>query len=221
MPPRSRGLNANTVDTILSSFRPRTQLIPSSKCLQCRHTLSQQGLNPTKRQHAIVRAFSTSLHFQKKSSASSKSNRSSPDVTPPKNKSRSIPDNAATRERDQEIDPYDFTDLNAAISKALARLKDALTRTRDAGRITPEMLEQLPVEVNMKGHDAHGASAHKEKLKLGDMASVVPKGGRTVQVFCAEEAVCRSPACIISTLLWKTILTMTLSSSKLNPSYLR
>jgi len=105
-----------------------------------------------------------------------------------------VPDNAATRERDKEIDPYDFTDLNAAISKAIARLKDSLTRTRDAGRITPEMLEHLPVEVNLKGHDAHGAPAHKERMKLGDMASVVPKGGRMLQVFCAEEAVRRLPA---------------------------
>ena len=62
-------------------------------------------------------------------------------------------------------------------------------KTKDAGRVTPEMIEQLPVEINVKGADTERGSAHKEKARVGDLASVVAKGGRSVNVFCAEEAV--------------------------------
>lgn len=110
-------------------------------------------------------------------------------MKPPK-KEVHVPDNAATRERDSEVDPYDFSDLNNKISKAISRLKDALVKTREAGRVTPDMVEALPVEVNVKGHDAHGAPPHKERLKIGDLASVTPKGGRMMQVFCAEQSAC-------------------------------
>ena len=142
--------------------------------------------------------FSTTAALPKKSSSSSKSSKRSPDVTSSKNKSAHVPDNAATKERYAEVDPYDFTDLNAGIAQAVARLKDALAKTRDAGRVTPEMLEGLPVDLNIKGSHTHGGSPHKESSKIGDLASVVPKGGRMMQVFCAEEAVrCSdiSPSC--------------------------
>ncbi|KAK5050385.1 hypothetical protein LTR84_003666 [Exophiala bonariae] len=135
-----------------------------------------------------MRAFSTSQVFQKKSSASSKSARTSPEVTSPKDKSQPIPDNAATQEKDEEIDPYDFTVLDRGIASAIARLKDALTKTRDAGRITPVMVEELPVDLNVKGKETHGTSPHRERTKIGDIASVVPKTGRMLQVYCAEEA---------------------------------
>ncbi|KAI9872009.1 MAG: hypothetical protein M1823_008287, partial [Watsoniomyces obsoletus] len=38
------------------------------------------------------------------------------------------------------------------------------------------------------GSNTSGASAHKEKTRIGDISSVVPKGGRSMQVFCSEEA---------------------------------
>jgi hypothetical protein len=135
--------------------------------------------------------MSTTSPLLKKSSASSKSSRKSPDVTSTKNNrdGAHIPDNAATRNRDREIDPYNFTELNAGIAKAVARLKDALVKTRDAGRITPEMVESFPVELNIKGAAAHGSKPHHERQRLGDVASVVQKGGRMVQVYCSEEAV--------------------------------
>lgn len=107
----------------------------------------------------------------------------------PKNKSGPIPDNANTQAKDQEIDPYDFTVLDQGIASAVARLKDALTKTRDAGRITPVMVEDLPVDLNFKGRETHGTAPHKERAKIGDIASVVPKTGRMLQVYCAEEAV--------------------------------
>jgi ribosome recycling factor len=135
-------------------------------------------------------AFSTSSTAQKKSSGSAKSSRKSPDLSSLSHKDdKHVPDNKATKSRDAEIDPYDFTELDAGIAKAVSRLKDALLKTKDAGRVTPEMIEQLPVEINVKSADSGRGSAHREKSKVGDLASVVAKGGRTVNVFCGEEAV--------------------------------
>ncbi|RMZ85225.1 hypothetical protein DV738_g192, partial [Chaetothyriales sp. CBS 135597] len=42
------------------------------------------------------------------------------------------------------------------------------------------MIEALSVEVNSSG-------GGKEKTRIGAIASVVPKGGRSMQVFCADE----------------------------------
>jgi hypothetical protein len=138
----------------------------------------------------VARAFSTTSTAQKKSSGSAKSSRKSPDLSSLTHKdAQHIPNNAATKSRDADIDPYDFTELDAGISKAISRLKDALLKTKDAGRVTPEMIEQLPVEINVKSADSGKGGAHKEKSKVGDLASVVAKGGRTVNVFCGEEAV--------------------------------
>ncbi|KAK5071080.1 hypothetical protein LTR64_007583 [Lithohypha guttulata] len=136
-------------------------------------------------------AFSTSPSYLKKSSANKKSSKKSPDVGPP-DVEEHVPDNQATKERDADIDPYDFSQLEAGIASAIARLKDALTKTRDAGRVTPDMIEALPVELNLKHPDqskpkGKGEHPHHERTKLGDIASVVPKGGRMLQVFAAEE----------------------------------
>ena len=51
------------------------------------------------------------------------------------------------------------------------------------------MIESLPVELNIKGGATQGGPTHHERTKIADLASVVPKGGRSMQVFCAEEAV--------------------------------
>lgn len=104
-----------------------------------------------------------------------------------------VPDNKATANKDAEVDPYDHSELEAGIASAVARLKDALTKTRDAGRVTPDMVESLQVELNVKHPDqskpkGKAEQPHHERVKLGDIASVVPKGGRMLQVFAAEEA---------------------------------
>ncbi|EXJ78034.1 hypothetical protein A1O3_09194 [Capronia epimyces CBS 606.96] len=176
----------------LLAAQPQSSSQPSI-CLQCRSlllrrpTLVSASLQRPSQAAAAAQQFSTSTGWLKKSSSSNKSSRKSPEVTPPK-KEGHVPDNMATRGRDSELDPYDFTDLNDKIAKAISRLKDGLVKTRDAGRVTPAMVESLPVEINVKGHDAHGASPHKERTKIGDLASVTPRGGRMVQVFCAEQA---------------------------------
>ncbi|KAJ9615873.1 ribosome-recycling factor [Cladophialophora chaetospira] len=163
-----------------------------SLCLQCRTRILQRSWTTTtnfRTTQVQARTFSTPSVHLKKSSASPKSNRKSPNLDSLTHKDeKHIPGNKATRNRDAELDPYDFSELEAGIAKAVAHLKDALVKTKDAGRVTPEMIEQLPVEINVQGSDTGRGSAHKEKAKVGDLASVVAKGGRTVNVFCAEEA---------------------------------
>ncbi|KIW38550.1 uncharacterized protein PV06_09506 [Exophiala oligosperma] len=186
-------------DFVSLSRRPFTARAPAPAplCPQC-HSRRFFNLRGTEQQphwrsvsssssSSRRRAFATSSALLKKSSSSSKSSRKSPEVSPPKVNTH-VPDNAATKNRDGEVDPYDFTDLNAGIANAVARLKDALVRTRDAGRVTPDMIESLPVELNVKGAAAHGTRAHHERTKLGDIASVVQKGGRMLQVYCSEES---------------------------------
>ena len=100
-----------------------------------------------------------------------------------------MPDNASEKGRRAEVDPYDHSVLESGISKAIERLKEALTKTRSAGRISPETIENLPVEINIKRDPGASGRDHKESGRLGDYATVVPKGGRVMQVFVAEERV--------------------------------
>lgn len=163
-----------------------TPLRPPPICLSCRRQLQLVQYSSTS-----LRTLTTTRPLQKKSSSSSKSSRKSPKVGSP-SVSEHIPDNHATVNRDRDVDPYDYSELNAGIASALARLKDSLAKTRDAGRVTSSMLEALPVDLNVKHPDqsqpkGKGESAHHERARLGDIASVVPKGGRMLQVFAAEE----------------------------------
>ncbi|OAL33994.1 hypothetical protein AYO20_06642 [Fonsecaea nubica] len=201
MPPRSRETAQAIQQLLLPAHR---QLRPSSLsqqqqslCFQCQTRLLRSYVPrrilpvrvPTQARQVPARTLSTSTSLLKKSSGSSKSSRKSPSVDSLRHKDDvHIPDNKATRNRDSEIDPYDFSELEAAIAKAVARLKEALVKTKDAGRVTPEMIEALPVEINVKGAETGRGSPHKEKVKVGDLASVVAKGGRSVQIFCAEES---------------------------------
>ena len=125
------------------------------------------------------RDLTTTAHLFKKGAHKSAS---APKSTP-------IPDNNAQRNRDAEADPYDYSDLEAGITHAVEKLKDALQKTRSAGRISPETLEGLPVQLNVKRDPKSSGQNHKENVRLGDVATVVPKGARLMQIYVAEEAV--------------------------------
>lgn len=77
-------------------------------------------------------------------------------------------------------DPSDFSALEADIAAAVERLKDDLSKLRAGGRFNPEVLENLRV--------APDKTAATKKVKLSDLAQVVPKG-RTVQVMVGEKDV--------------------------------
>lgn len=118
-----------------------------------------------------------------------------------------MPDNAAQHNRGREIDPYDFSELESKIQKALSRLADALAReTRNAGRsVSVETMEALPVEIKTgesPKHDPHRGSPpaggfSKETVRLGEVATVVWRGGRTMQILAHEESV----SCVSQTIL--------------------
>ncbi|GAB1198232.1 hypothetical protein APSETT444_007545 [Aspergillus pseudonomiae] len=101
-------------------------------------------------------AFSTCPLLFKKKDKTKSSSTSSPDARPPK---------AAV----VSDDPYDLAQLHHGIAAAVCRLKDELSKLRLGGRLNTDAIENLRVQLS-KGS--------KETLKLGDLAQVVPKGGR-------------------------------------------
>lgn len=77
-------------------------------------------------------------------------------------------------------DPFDLSQLHNGISTAVARLKDDLSKLRAGGRFNTAVLESLRV---------HLSKDSKDSVKLGDLAQVVPKGGRMITLLAAEEDV--------------------------------
>lgn len=77
-------------------------------------------------------------------------------------------------------DPFDLSTLNSGISTAISRLKDDLSKLRAGGRFNTATLEVLKVQLSKDIQDS---------VKLGDLAQVVPKGGRMVTILVAEEEV--------------------------------
>jgi ribosome recycling factor len=74
-------------------------------------------------------------------------------------------------------DPHDFSTLEMGIKKALNKLQEDLSKLRTGGRFNPEFLES--VRVQLKKED-------KLTIRLGDLAQVVPKGGRSIVVLAGE-----------------------------------
>lgn len=77
-------------------------------------------------------------------------------------------------------DPFDLSQLQDDIAATVSRLKDDLSKLRAGGRLSTETIEGLWVQLS-KGS--------KDSVRLGELAQVVPKGGRMVTVFVAEEDV--------------------------------
>lgn len=75
---------------------------------------------------------------------------------------------------------FDASATAALRESAIERLKDDLSKLRAGGRFNPEVLENLRV--------APDKTAATKKVKLSDLAQVVPKG-RTVQVMVGEKDV--------------------------------
>ncbi|PBP22416.1 hypothetical protein BUE80_DR006673 [Diplocarpon rosae] len=75
-------------------------------------------------------------------------------------------------------DPYDFSTLNLGIERVLEKLKVDLSKLRTGGRFNPEVLENLRV---------HLVKDSKASEKLGDLAQVLPKGGRSLMILVGEK----------------------------------
>lgn len=80
-------------------------------------------------------------------------------------------------------DPNDFSALEAGIQKALTKLQDDLSKLRTGGRFNPELLEGVRVQLKKD---------NKQSIRLGDLAQVVPKGGKSIVVLVGEADVSKS-----------------------------
>jgi ribosome recycling factor len=123
------------------------------------------------------RPFSTSQTLQKKAGKANKANArtdSSPPVTEP----------GAPTPTD---DAFDLSGLESQILKSIERLTHELSQLRGGGRMNPEIIESLKVQLGTAGKDGKG----KETVKLGDITQVVPRG-RVLNVICGEAEVCRA-----------------------------
>ncbi|GAD92644.1 ribosome recycling factor domain-containing protein [Paecilomyces variotii No. 5] len=107
---------------------------------------------------------------------------SSPILKKKKDKGKKGGEDAATEASSKadatNVDPFDLSQLNDGIRDAVTRLKNDVSKLRSGGRFNPEALENLRV---------HLVKGGKETIKLGQLAQVVPKGGRIVTVLVGEE----------------------------------
>lgn len=81
-------------------------------------------------------------------------------------------------------DAYDVSGLETQILKAIEKLTHELSQLRGGGKLNPEIIESLKVQLGTAGQGKDG----KESVRLGDIAQVVPRG-RMLSVVCGEEAV--------------------------------
>ncbi|KAL4798141.1 Hsp70 protein-domain-containing protein [Aspergillus venezuelensis] len=113
--------------------------------------------------HMLRRGFSSSsiLHKSKKRDSTKQSGA----------EAKGLQANAASE------DPLDLTQLDHGIATAVSRLKDELSKLRMGGRLSPETIENLRVRLGKET---------KETVKLGELAQIVPKGGRMVTILVSE-----------------------------------
>ncbi|KAL4969207.1 Hsp70 protein-domain-containing protein [Aspergillus stella-maris] len=76
-------------------------------------------------------------------------------------------------------DSLDLTHLDHGIATAVSRLKDELSKLRIGSRLSPETIENLRVRLGKET---------KETVKLGELAQIVPKGGRMVTLLVSEDS---------------------------------
>lgn len=126
--------------------------------------------------------FSTTSHRLKKGAPKARKSVSTSNT-------EHIPNNKAQTNRDREIDPYDFSDLEAKIKHQADWLRESLQKLRTGGRLSAETIEGLQVEIKHGPGGEGGQGKKVEKLRLGDLATVVPRGGRLMGVMVNEEAV--------------------------------
>lgn len=78
---------------------------------------------------------------------------------------------------------YDMSELESSVLKAIEKLTHDLAQLRSGGRLNPDLVESLKIQL---GTASHG----KETVRLGDIAQVVPRG-RVLNVICGDDAVSR------------------------------
>ncbi|KAK2811939.1 hypothetical protein FQN50_001646 [Emmonsiellopsis sp. PD_5] len=175
MSPVARSLNSEVLSLLASrttalngALRSRSALRPLSSRIitsTTRPTSQPTTLTP-------LRPFSTSPALSKKNKYAKESKKDS------KSSSSSGSSTSSSSSAADSDDPFDFSQLQTGISDAVARLKDDISKLRAGGRFNPEAIESLRIPLKK------GA---KETAKLGELAQVIPKGGRMVTVLVGED----------------------------------
>lgn len=80
-------------------------------------------------------------------------------------------------------DPDDLSAMQTGIQAATGRLKDELSKLRAGGRVNTETIETLKVQLKSAG------GGGKDTARVGELAQVVPRGGRMTTVLVSEEDV--------------------------------
>lgn len=92
-------------------------------------------------------------------------------------KERKTIEHVSSGSEQDDCDPYNFETLDLEIQQALDHLKDDLSKLRSGGRFNPEVIEDLRITLD-KGRSV--------TTRLGELAQVVPRGGRLVIVLVGE-----------------------------------
>jgi ribosome recycling factor len=121
-----------------------------------------------------MRSFSISTQLQKKAGKANKAHARTDSSPPVSSPGPLTPTDEA----------YDVSGLEAQILQALEKLTHDLSQLRSGGKMNPDIVESLKVQLGTAGQG-------KESVRLGDIAQVVPRG-RVLNVICGEEAVCSS-----------------------------
>lgn len=127
---------------------------------------SNNAFNPSRSSIETLRPFSTSPSLLKKKKGKAESDDGSSAAAEPA---------AGGGE-----DPFDFGAFEDTIKKAVEKFKSDVSKLRTGGRFNPELLEGLRVVVDKNS---------KETVRFGDLAQVIPKGGRMVTVLVGDEEV--------------------------------
>ncbi|KNG44804.1 hypothetical protein DDE82_001493 [Stemphylium lycopersici] len=116
-----------------------------------------------------VRSFSVSGQLSKKAGKANKAHART-DSAPPVSKAGGF------TPTDEALD---VSGLEASVLQAIEKLTHDLSQLRSGGKLNPDIVESLKVQLGTAGHG-------KESVRLGDIAQVVPRG-RVLNVICGEE----------------------------------
>ncbi|KAH9864237.1 hypothetical protein J1614_010171 [Plenodomus biglobosus] len=151
----------------------RSTLYASSRIIvtPCsRLTCSRQPTHQCSISAQTSRAFSISASLHKKAGKANKAHARTEGTPPVNNAGALTPTDEA----------YDVSGLEMQILKAIEKLTHDLSQLRSGGKMNPEIVEALKVQLGT-------ASEGKETVRLGDIAQVVPRG-RVLNIVCGEES---------------------------------
>lgn len=149
----------------VSSYASRG--LPSTAARPSRYVGGGETRGWTVSEVSALRTFATSSPAYKKKGGSDKGSSSS---------------SSSSSSTSDEPD-LGFKELQKSIDDAVARMKEDIAKLRTGGRFNPSLIEQLRVSLDNK---------KKETVRLGDIAQVIPKGGRNIVILLGDESVCLS-----------------------------